>query len=216
MKIAILGAECTGKTSLIQALAAACELRGQTVQCATEVLREWCDANGRTPAAYEQILIAHAQAQRVLQAPACDVLLADTTPLMTAIYSDIVLNDRSLYPFAVAHHAVYDLVLLTGLDLPWVADGIQRDGKAMQRQIDARLREVLQGYGLHYSVVYGAHGQRCANALAAIDQCAATRALGPHPKISALSPWQWTCEKCSDAQCEHHLFTTLMAASTGR
>jgi nicotinamide riboside kinase len=216
MKIAILGAESTGKTSLIQALAAAYELREQTVQCVSEVLREWCDANGRTPAAYEQILIAHAQAQRVLQAPSCDVLLADTTPLMTAIYSDVVLNDLSLYPFAVAHHAIYDLVLLTGLDLPWVADGIQRDGKAMQRKIDARLREVLQRYGLHYSVVYGAQDQRCVSALAAIDQCAALQAMGPQPRSSGPSRWQWTCEKCSDAQCEHHLFTTLIAGGTRR
>ena len=214
MKIAILGAECTGKTSLIQALAAACELRGQTVQCVTEVLREWCDANGRTPSAPEQILIAHAQAQRVLQAPPCDVLLADTTPLMTAIYSDIVLNDLSLYPFAVAHQAIYDLVLLTGLDLPWVADGIQRDGTPMQRKIDARLREVLQGHGLHFSVVYGAQGQRCVSALAAIDQCAALRSMGPHQRQAGPSRWQWTCEKCSDAQCEHHLFTTLIAGSS--
>lgn len=216
MKIAILGAECTGKTTLIQALAAALELRGQSALCISETLREWCDAHGRTPLAHEQILIAHTQAQRVLQAPRCDVLLVDTTPLMTAIYSDIVLSDASLYPFALAHHGVYDLVLLTGLDLPWVADGIQRDGKAMQHQIDARLREILQGHGLHFSVVYGSAENRCSSALAAIDQCAAQRASGPTPRPSDQPRWQWTCEKCSDAQCEHHLFTTLLASTTAQ
>ena len=211
MKIALLGAECTGKTVLAQALIAALQARGQSACCAPEVLREWCDQHDRTPQAFEQIAIAHAQAQRVLQAPACDVLLADTTPLMTAIYSDIVFGDTSLYPFALAHHAFYDLTLLTGLDLPWVADGIQRDGTAMQRRVDARLREVLQAHGLRYSVVYGQGAQRSACALAALDQCAQHAANGPARPEPGQARWQWVCDKCSDAQCEHQLFSRLLA-----
>ena len=210
MKIALLGAECTGKTALAQSLAAALQARGQSAHCAPEVLREWCDQHDRTPQAFEQIAIAHAQAQRVLQAPACDVLLADTTPLMTAIYSDIVFGDPSLYPFALAHHAVYYLTILTGLDLPWVADGIQRDGPAMQRRVDARLREVLQGNGLRYSVVYGQGAQRSACALAALDQCAQQAANGPARPEPGQARWQWVCDKCSDAQCEHQLFSRLL------
>lgn len=212
MKIALLGAECTGKTTLAQFLAAALQARGQSTYCASEALREWCDQHDRTPQAFEQIAIAHAQAQRVLQAPACDVLLADTTPLMTAIYSDIVFGDPSLYPFALAHHAFYDLTLLTGLDLPWVADGIQRDGTAMQRRVDARLREVLQAHGLRYSVVYGQGAQRSVCALGAIDQCAQQAANGPACPDTGQSRWQWVCDKCSDAQCEHQMFSSLLAS----
>lgn len=212
MKIALLGAECTGKTTLAQFLAAALQARGQSTYCASEALREWCDQHDRTPQALEQIAIAHAQAQRVLQAPACDVLLADTTPLMTAIYSDIVFGDPSLYPFALAHHAFYDLTLLTGLDLPWVADGIQRDGTAMQRRVDARLREVLQAHGLRYSVVYGQGAQRSVCALGAIDQCAQQAANGPACPDTGQSRWQWVCDKCSDAQCEHQMFSSLLAS----
>lgn len=212
MKIALLGAECTGKTALAQSLAAALHARGQSTHCVPEILREWCDQNGRTPQAHEQIPIAHAQAQRVLQASACEVLLADTTPLMTAVYSDIVFGDLSLYPFALAHHAVYDLTLLTGLDLPWVADGIQRDGTAMQRQVDARLREVLQGNGLRYSVVYGQGAQRSACALAALDQCVQQAANGPARPDTDQARWQWVCDKCSDAQCEHQLFSRLLVS----
>jgi nicotinamide riboside kinase len=213
MKIALLGAECTGKTSLVWALLAELQGRGQSVHCAHEVLREWCDQHGRTPQAHEQVLIAHAQAQRALQAPACDVLLADTTPLMTAIYSDIVFGDLSLYPFALSKHAVYDLTLLTGLDLPWVADGIQRDGVAVQRQVDARLREVLQANSLRYSVVYGQGPQRTTCALAALDQCAQRAATGPARPDAGEERWQWICDKCSDARCEHQLFTRLLASA---
>jgi nicotinamide riboside kinase len=210
MKIALLGAECTGKTSLAQTLMSVLQTRGQSTYCAPEVLREWCDQHDRTPQAFEQIAIAHASAQRVLKAPACDVLLADTTPVMTAIYSDIVLGDPSLYPFALAHHTVYDLTLVTGLDLPWVADGIQRDGPAMQRRVDARLREVLQAHGLRYSVVYGQGAQRSVCALAALDHCVQQAATGPARPDLGQVRWQWVCDKCSDAQCEHQLFSSLL------
>ena len=214
MKIALLGAECTGKTALAQALVATLQTRGQSARCAPEVLREWCDQHDRTPQAFEQIAIAQAQAQRVLQAPTCDVLLADTTPVMTAIYSDIVLGDPSLYPFALAHHTAYDLTLVTGLDLPWVADGIQRDGPAMQRRVNARLREVLQAHGLRYSVVYGQGVQRTACALAALDQCAQQAASGPARPDPGQARWQWVCDKCSDAQCEHLLFSSLLGSAS--
>jgi hypothetical protein len=213
MKVAILGAECTGKTSLTQALATALEVRGQRAICVPEALREWCDEHGRTPQAHEQIQIASTQANRVLRAPACDVLLADTTPLMTAIYSEVLLDDSSLYSFALSHHATYDLVLVTGLDLPWLADGIQRDGKYMQIQIDARLREILQRNGLPFSMVYGAQEQRCSSAMAAIDQCAARIGRGAAQADTRQPTWHWICEKCSDAQCEHHLFTQLLASA---
>ena len=213
MKIALLGAESTGKTALAQSLATALQARGQSACFAPEALREWCDQHGRTPQAFEQIAIAQAQAQRVLQAPACDVLLADTTPLMTAVYSDIVFGDPSLYRFALAHHAVYALTLVTGLDLPWTADGIQRDGPAMQRRVDARLREVLQAHGLHYSVVYGQGAQRTACALAALDQCAQQATNGPARPNQGEARWQWVCDKCSDAQCEHQLFSRLLGSA---
>ena len=213
MKIALLGAECTGKTSVALALVAALRARGQSAHCTSEVLREWCDQHGRTPRVHEQAAIAHAQARRVLDAPDCDVLLADTTPLMTAVYSDVLLGDASLYPFALAHHAVYHLTLVMGLDLPWVADGIQRDGTSMQARVDARLRAVLQAHDLRFGVVYGHAMHRCECALLAIEQASAQVVRGPQRASESQQRWQWMCEKCSDAQCEHQLFTALLPAT---
>lgn len=211
MKIALLGAECTGKTSLARALVGALQARGLSAHCAPEVLREWCDRHGRTPQIHEQLPIAQDQAQRVMDAPACDVLLADTTPLMVAIYSDVLLGDTSLYPFALAHHAAYALTLVMGLDLPWVADGIQRDGPTVQAKVNARLRTVLQDHGMRFSLVYGQNHQRCDCALQAIEQARAQSLQGPHPAPESLQRWKWMCEKCSDPQCEHQLFSALLA-----
>ena len=211
MKVAVLGAECTGKTTLCAQLAAALALRGQSVRTVGEGLREWCDLHGRTPQAREQMAIAQAQAQRVLEAGACDVLLADTTPLMTAVYSDVLLGDPSLYLFALTHHAHYDLTLLMGLDLPWVADGIRRDGPLAQARVDARLRAVLQAHGLRFSVVYGHKAQRGECALSTIDQANVQVWRGPQAVLKGQARWKWVCDKCSDAQCEHQVFTALLS-----
>ena len=206
LKIAVLGAECTGKSSLVAALQAHWQARGAKVLVAPEVLRQWCDQQGRTPLAHEQEAIAQAQAELTEHGSDVDYLIADTSPLMTAIYSDVLFQDPSLYPFALSHQRIYQHTLVAGLDLPWQADGIQRDGPAMREQIDARLREVLQREGLAFSMVYGQGPQRLAGALAVLEPGASTLP-------QARSNWRWLCDKCSDADCEHRLFSDLQATA---
>lgn len=206
LKIAVLGAECTGKTSLVAALQAHWQARGAQVFVAQEVLRFWCAQRGRTPLAHEQQAIAQVQAELAENAANADYLVADTSPLMTAIYSDVLFQDSSLYPFALRHQRIYQYTLVTGLDLPWQADGIQRDGPAMRDRIDARLRDVLQRAGLAFSLVYGQGAQRLAGALAMLEP---GTALVPQ----ARGNWRWLCEKCSDSDCEHRLFSDLQAAA---
>jgi nicotinamide riboside kinase len=172
-----------------------------------EVLRQWCDQQGRTPLAQEQSAIAQAQADLAEQAEGGDFLIADTSPLMTAIYSDVLFQDPSLYPFALNHHRIYHHTLVTGLDLPWQADGIQRDGPAMRERVDARLRDVLQREGMGFSMVYGQGPQRLTSALAVLEPGASAIA-----KTSGA--WRWLCDKCSDSDCEHRLFSDLQAAAT--
>ena len=172
MKIAILGAECTGKTTLAQALATALDGCGGRAAWVPETLRDWCRQNGRTPEAHEQRAIAVTQADRVDTAAAVAWLLVDTTPLMTAVYSDLLFKDLSLYPLALAHHARFDVTLLTSLDLPWVPDGLQRDGTKAQWAFDTRLREVMDQHALPYGVVSGQGAARTAAALALIQRTA--------------------------------------------
>lgn len=203
-RIAILGAECTGKTQLTQALHAILSERHGRVHWVPEVLRDWCETHQRTPQRDEQAAVARAQMQRTGQAPPCDLLLADTTALMTAIYSDVLFDDPTLYPEALAHHRRYDLTLVMGLDLPWVADGLQRDGPQARQKINARLREVLHTHQLGYAVIYGVGDTRTQGALQAIE--ADTPLLAP-ASSARQAPWQWHCDHCSDAPCEHALFT---------
>jgi len=212
MKIALLGAESTGKTWLAAALATALSARGRTTAVVPEVLREWCEREGRTPQHHEQAAIASEQARRVLSLEAVDVVIADTTPVMTAIYSHLLFGDESLYDFALAHQRLYDATLVTGLDLPWVADGLQRDGPHVREPVDALLRNALSGAGVTWQVIYGSGTNRVNSALNAIYSIADNDhlTLESSQKNSNSAVWAWSCEKCSDPGCEHRLFTGLL------
>ena len=81
-----------------------------------------------------------------------DAVPADTTALMIGVYSDWVFGDTSLYAAAEEAHRRVDLTLLTALDLPWQADGHQRDGAHVRAPIDALVRAAL-----------GRAGSRCSD-----------------------------------------------------
>lgn len=212
-RVALLGAESTGKTVLSAALAAALRARGQQVAVVHEVLREWCDRQGRTPRPDEQAPIAREQARRVLARSddGTDFVIADTTPLMVAIYSHLLFRDESLYAFALSHQRHYDLTLVMGLDLPWVADGLLRDGPHAREPVDTLLRAALSRQPASWQVIYGHGAVRLAQALNAIDSIAknnhATLENGKNSKNS--SAWQGRCPHCGDPDCEFRLFSHL-------
>ncbi len=209
MKIALLGAESTGKSELAKALCARLQESGLTIYRVDEYLREWCDTHQRTPRQDEQLHIVQTQMARALEAPANAVVIADTTPLMTAVYSQMLFNDHSLNELALAHQSVYDVTLLTGLDLPWVSDGLQRDGPHVREPVDAALRHMLGLAGLPYQVVYGTGQQRLANALFCIGRQVPNWAK-PLERPEPPSRWSGLCESCGDGDCEHRLFTRLV------
>jgi nicotinamide riboside kinase len=208
IRIALLGAESTGKTQLSLALAHCLRARGQEVHLVSEYLRSWCDAQGRTPEPHEQAQIAQQQAGAVLQHTSGTVI-ADTTPLMTAVYSHKLFNDESLYAMAQAHQRVYDMTLITGLDLPWVADGLQRDGPQVREPVDALLRAALNSAGVAYKVVYGQGPERLNNALLALGGELSPQRVEAQYALNR-GRTAWACDKCSDAECEHRLFSDLL------
>jgi nicotinamide riboside kinase len=202
MKISILGAESTGKTTLALALADHFVAQGRDARVVREVLREWCASEGRTPRPEEQMPIAQEQERRVdTLAREAQVVIGDTSALMVAIYSAMLFEDGSLYRFAIERQRQYDFTLVTGLDLPWVADGLQRDGPHVRGPVDALVREALDKARIPYRVIYGEGEERLENTLVA---------LGEMQRAMPARKWQWTCEKCSDPDCEHRLFTGII------
>jgi len=224
LRFAILGAESTGKTVLAQALVRRLrEDTGLRVTWVPEYLREWCDAAGRTPRIDEQAGIADEQARRIDTAAAAhDVVLCDTAPLMVSIYSEFVFGDLSLHERALAWHRRCTLTLVTALDLPWLADGLMRDGAHVRPPIDALVRGLLIGAGLPWATIGGVGERRLE---AAVDAIAPRLRHLPQPKRGLFtrlaerdaeaSAARWNCENCDSPDCEHAL-RALHGGAAGR
>ncbi len=219
--IAIIGAESTGKTTLAAALATrVTEATGLSCALVDEHLREWCERKARTPRADEQRAIAAEQQRRIDAAAATHaVVVADTTPLMTAVYSQLLFDDHSLLATALASQRRASLTLLTAVDLPWVPDGLQRDGAQVRQPVDQALRARLVEARLSWSVVGGVGALRLEQAFDAASPLLATlappseRSAGLFSRLAArdaaMPAWQWVCEKCDVPDCEHAALRSL-------
>ena len=147
LKVAVIGAESTGKTTLCQLLAAG--LDGLHFE---EPLRQWVARKGRPPRQDEQLEIVEAQQQQELlgmqQAIAFEKrwLFCDSAPFVTAAYSRYYFNDASLDNLASSHHqANYAATLFClpqGLD--WVAEPGQRDSPKAREAVHQILLELVK------------------------------------------------------------------------
>lgn len=167
LRIAILGTASSGKTTLAAALA---ERHGSV--WVPEYLREFVDTEGRVPVEADQIHIARTQLAREDAAAqhARRFLFCDTTPLMTAVYSRHYFGgiDAQLAPLADAHRDSYALTLVTASDIPWVADGLQRESEEVSIIINRMLLEELTARGIPYVSINGSLAQRIAQAANAL------------------------------------------------
>lgn len=147
LKVAVIGAESTGKTTLCQRLAA--ELGGLYLD---EVLRHWVNQKGRPPVQDEQLQIIQAQQRQEIcglqQATHQnkDWLFCDSAPLVTAAYSHYYFNDSSLCDLASCHHQSHYAATLfcqpQGLD--WVAEPGQRDSPEARGAVHQILLELAE------------------------------------------------------------------------
>ena len=211
--VCLLGGESTGKSTLAQALQHRLErAHGLRVLLVPEYLRSWCEEKGRAPKLHEQAPIAHEQSRRICEAaqqPGVDLVIADTSALMVAVYSELYFADASLLHTARAEQSRYALHLLMGLDLPWTPDGLFRDSSAVRDATDTLLRRELDAARLPYQTIYGQQDARLQQALRAVGRWLSQDLL---PADQALTEGRtpWRCDNCSDPDCERRLFTDLV------
>jgi NadR type nicotinamide-nucleotide adenylyltransferase len=158
-RIAILGAESTGKSTLAPRLAA----RYGTLWV-PEYLREFVATQERVPHEDDQPGIARTQRARedamAALPEARRFLFCDTTPLMTAVYSRIYWGrvPPALLEMEAAHD--YAFTLVAGLDLPWVPDGLQRESEEVRQRVHDCLLAVLRERGIPFTLLEGDLPQR--------------------------------------------------------
>ena len=173
-KVCVFGPESSGKTTLARALAA----RLDTVHV-PEYGRVYTDAFGTDVDNRDLLAIArgHMAATAAAARQANRVLVMDTDPVLTAVWSDMLIGARD--PWFESFNDTADLYLLCGIDMDWEDDGTRYfpdDGT--RRRFHAACRAELERRGLTFATVEGGREERLALATRAIGDAFGLRGGG--------------------------------------
>jgi HTH-type transcriptional regulator, transcriptional repressor of NAD biosynthesis genes len=174
IRVAILGAECSGKTTLCYALKTVLSDLEIITKIAPEALREFCGRHQRVPRREEQLGIMRDQqsnegyAESRLTTDKTNLLLSDCAPITIAIYSELYFSDTSLYPEAQTHHEKYDLSILLTPNIGWQQDGIFRESPQAQQRFHHRMKQWLASSTHPWLEISEVADQRTMRAMSAI------------------------------------------------
>lgn len=156
-RVAFLGGESTGKSTLAQQLA-----QIYKTEFAAEYGRELWEEKGGALLKDDMLHIAKTQVAREdsLALQATRYLFCDTTPLTTALYSQALFGEIRNALDMLAHRA-YDATFLCSPDVPFVQDGTRRD-EAFRRWQHSWYKQELRMRGIEHQVLTGSWQQRMA------------------------------------------------------
>jgi HTH-type transcriptional regulator, transcriptional repressor of NAD biosynthesis genes len=158
--VCAFGPESTGKTTLCRDLA-----RLYDTILVPEYGRIYTEAFGMNLTAADHVRIAegHVAATAAAASSANRLLIADTDPVLTAVWSDMLTGSRD--PYFDRFDAFADLYLLTSLDAPFVQDGTRYFAQDSERlDFFKRCAAELRRRNLPYVVVSGTPQARLAAA----------------------------------------------------
>jgi NadR type nicotinamide-nucleotide adenylyltransferase len=167
-RVAIVGPESAGKTTMARQLAA----HYQTV-CVDEYARGLLNFNNGWCEEYHIPRIAMGQlaSETALARQANRVLFSDTDVLTTTIWSRMLFGDCPPWIMERAQAQRFDLTLLLDCDLVWENDGQRYMPDLHERQkFFQTMNSELQHLGRHYAVIRGDGPERLAAAIRAIDK----------------------------------------------
>lgn len=119
-------------------------------------------------------VVAESVAISMASATGRDWVLGDPSALMTAIYSVAYFNDESLLSAAIDHQEAYALTVWCDVDLPWEADGAQRDGPLERQRVHDVIADVVEKLSIDVLKVSGSVEARVAQVLSELRSHALT------------------------------------------
>ncbi len=165
VKIAVVGPESTGKSSIAEQLA-----RYYGTVCVPEYAREYCRHLNREYTLQDEMNMFYGQLaleRSLIPLAQHDLLICDTMFLTIKVWCDHLFG----YTPQEVHEALrichYDFYLLMDIDLPWVDDPL-RDFPDLREHFMQVWHRELQAIGANYTVISGLGEERGANALEAV------------------------------------------------
>ncbi len=165
-RVAVVGVESSGTTTLAVALAA----HFKTV-CVPEYGRYYWEGRRHAPRAdewdsyeFELIALRQSEWEDDLARRANRLVFCDTDPLATHVWHRRYLSKYSEQVQEIVSHRDYDLYLLTRPDFGFVQDGT-RDGKHIRDEMHGWFLQTLNDHQRKFMIVEGSHEQRMASAI---------------------------------------------------
>ncbi|MFW5700239.1 MAG: AAA family ATPase [Cyclobacteriaceae bacterium] len=165
IKIAIVGPESTGKSTLSKQLA----LYFKTAWV-PEYARDYLNKLGRPYKQSDLLLIAQEQIALEEKAAANhEMVFCDTNLLVIKIWSEF--KYQSCHPWILKSikERKYDLHLLTYIDLPW-QDDPQREHPHAREQLFNLYKNELDKMKVSYETIKGENEERLLHAIAAVEK----------------------------------------------
>ncbi|HTM97335.1 MAG TPA: ATP-binding protein [Pedobacter sp.] len=165
-KIAIVGPESTGKSTISQALA-----KHYHVPWVPEYARYYCAALTTDCTLQDEINMFHGQValeESVLAMTETDFIICDTTFITVKIWSDEMLGETPQIVIDALQAKPYDFYVLLDIDLPWMDDPL-RDFPHMREHFMAIWHKELQALQANYVMVGGLE-DRLENVIKAVDE----------------------------------------------
>ena len=165
INVAILGAESTGKTTLCRDLAVHFGCPWVPEYMRTYLQAKWdseqltCTWDDLLPIAQGQIELENELAKQAAQTSDSGYLFCDTSLFELMVYANWYYGDcpKALSQAALAHH--YDTILLTDVDIPWVADDL-RDSPHQREDISAYFASQLTLHNKTFQRIGGDREER--------------------------------------------------------
>jgi NadR type nicotinamide-nucleotide adenylyltransferase len=166
LTVAIVGAECTGKTTLAQSLA-----EHYRTPWVTEYARAYLTKAVYTPSDVRAIARGQHAAETAAAAGA-PLLFADTDLVVIKVWWDVRFGGSDHWVDATLAEALSAqrrrAYLLSIPDIPWVADAL-RENPDDRPELHVRYRRLLQSLGVDFVEVGGSREGRLADAVRAVD-----------------------------------------------
>jgi len=164
--VVVSGSECTGKTTLAKDLAARFG-----APCSSEFSREYLEAKGAPLDASDVEAIACGQiaAEDAALAVAARVVIKDTDLVSTVVYARHYYGISPEWLARAARERLGDVYLLLHPDVPWVADGLQRDRPASRAELHQLFARTLAEFGARVVDITGGWDARRERAFEAVE-----------------------------------------------
>lgn len=167
-KIAVIGPESTGKSTLSEALA-----KALNTVWVPEYAREYLNKINRTYQEEDLLQIAKGQTELEdsLLAQAKDHLICDTDLNVIKVWSEHKYNKCHSWILEQIATRRYDLYLLTYIDIAWQND-LQREHpeEKMRHYFYQQYKEIVINSNVPFAMIQGAHEERLWTSLHAIER----------------------------------------------